>query len=101
MALVGFYAALMPGILSHDLQIKSHAAAGALFFELAIVAVAVILATQAVASRKAMLWSLALMIPAAAAIPAAQISASFGSCWRRPRLSVSVPGSVIAAACRW
>ena len=76
MALVGFYAALMPGILSHDLQIKNHAAAGALFFELAIVVVAVILATQMVVSRKAMIWALALMIPAAAAIPAAQISAS-------------------------
>src|SRR5262249_25576394 len=74
--LVGFYAALMPGILSHDLDIKNHAAAGALFFELAVVVVIVIVATQALASRAAMLWSLALMIPAAAAVVAAQMSAS-------------------------
>jgi len=38
--------------------------------------VAVILATQTIASRKAMMGSLALMIPAAAAISAAQMSAS-------------------------
>jgi MFS family permease len=76
MALVGFYAALMPTILSHDLQIKNHAAAGALFFELAVVVAAVIVATQSFASRTSMLCSLALMIPAAGSIVAAQVSAS-------------------------
>jgi MFS family permease len=75
-ALVGFYAALMPAILSHDLHIKNHAAAGALFFELAAVVAAVIVATQMFASRTAMMASLALMIPAAAAIVVAQVSAS-------------------------
>jgi MFS family permease len=76
MALVGFYAALMPTILSHDLQIKNHAAAGALFFELSAVVAVVIAATQRFVSRTSMLWSLALMIPAAASIVAAQASAS-------------------------
>ncbi len=76
MALVGFYAALMPAMLSQDLQITNRAAAGALFFELAAVVALVIVATQALASRAAMLWSLALMIPAAAAIVLAQVSAS-------------------------
>jgi len=74
MALVGFYAALMPAMLSHELHITSHAAAGALFFELAIVVAIVIAATQTVASRTSMLWSLALMIPAAGATVAAQMS---------------------------
>jgi MFS family permease len=76
MALVGFYAALMPAILSHDLQIKNHAAAGALLFELATVVAVVIIATRTLASRTSMLWSLAVMIPAAAAVVAAQVSAS-------------------------
>jgi MFS family permease len=76
MALVGFYAALMPAILSQDLNIHNHAAGGALLFELAIVVAFVIVATQALDSRAAMLWSLALMIPAAAAMVAAQASAS-------------------------
>src|SRR6185437_10892082 len=63
MALVGFYSALVPVILSHDLHIDNHAAAGALFFGLALVVAVVIVATQPLASRSAMLWSLALMIP--------------------------------------
>jgi MFS family permease len=76
MALVGFYAALMPAILSQDLHIKNHAAAGGLFFELAVVVAFVIVATHALQSRMAMLTSLVLMIPAAAAMVAAQASAS-------------------------
>src|SRR5262249_6830060 len=76
MALVGFFAALMPTILSQDLHIKSHAAAGALFFELAAVVAVVIVATQALTSRTAMMSSLALMIPAAAAVVVAQVYAS-------------------------
>jgi MFS family permease len=75
MALVGFYAALMPTILSQDLHIKGHAAAGALLFELAMVVAIVIVATQALRSRTSMMSSLVLMIPSAAAVVAAQISA--------------------------
>lgn len=74
MALVGSYAALMPAILSQDLHIKSHAAAGALFFELAAVVAVVIIATRTFSSRTAMIWSLVLMIPASAAVVGAQVS---------------------------
>jgi MFS family permease len=45
-------------------------------FELAIVVAFVIVATQAVGSRLAMLWSLGLMILAAAGVVLAQVSAS-------------------------
>jgi MFS family permease len=54
MALVGFYTALMPSMLSLDLHIKNHAAAGGLLFELEIVVALVIVATQAVESRLAL-----------------------------------------------
>jgi MFS family permease len=87
MALVGFYAALMPAILSHDLHIKNHAAAGGLFFELAVVVAIVIVATQTFASRASMMWSLALMIPAAAAVVAAQ---AFASLWVMLAATVAV-----------
>jgi hypothetical protein len=78
MALVGFYAALMPSILSQELNIRNHAAAGALLFELATAVAVVIVVTQRLESRASMMWSLALMIPAAAAVAAAQV---FGSLW--------------------
>lgn len=73
MALVGFYAALAPSILAQELHVASHAVAGALFFELAIVAAATILVTKSLASRTAMLLALGLMIPAAALVVAAQL----------------------------
>lgn len=76
MALVGFYAALAPSILAQELHVTSHAAAGALFFELAIVAAATILATKDIASRIAMLLALGLMIPTAALVVAAQLYGS-------------------------
>jgi MFS family permease len=76
MALVGFYAALMPSTLSNDLQIKNHAAAGSLFLELAAVVALVIVVTQTLPSRIAMMSSLALMVLAAAALVAAKVSAS-------------------------
>lgn len=76
MALVGFYAALMPAVLSQDLHIKNHAAAGALFFELATVVAVTIVAMRALASRTSMISSLVLMIPGATAVVAAQVSAS-------------------------
>ncbi len=80
MALVGFYAALMPAILSHDLHIKNHPGAGALFFELATVVAIVIVATQALTSRIAMMSSLGVMILAAAAVVVAQVTHCYGSC---------------------
>ena len=76
MALVGFYAALIPSILVHQLHDTNHAAAGSLVFELAVVVAGVILATQQLASRTAMLWALALMIPAVVLVVTAQILGS-------------------------
>ena len=76
MALVGFYAALMPAILLHDLHISNRAAAGALLFELATLVALVIITTRTLASHASMMWSLGLMIPAAAGVVLAQVSAS-------------------------
>lgn len=76
MALVGFYAALAPSILAQQLQVTNHAEAGALFFELSMVAAATILLTVRLSSRFTMLAALALMIPTVALVVAAQIYAS-------------------------
>ncbi|RWN69674.1 MAG: MFS transporter [Mesorhizobium sp.] len=76
MALVGFYAALAPSILAQQLQVTNHAEAGALFFELAMVAAVTILATTRLSSRGTMLAALVLMIPTVALIVAAQVFAS-------------------------
>ncbi|MER9440122.1 MFS transporter [Mesorhizobium sp. M0340] len=79
MALVGFYAALAPSILAQQLQVTNHAEAGALFFELAIVTAATIVATARLSSRAAMFAALALMIPTVALIVAAQVFASMAT----------------------
>src|SRR5207237_2354726 len=76
MALVGFYAAIAPTVLVQDLHESNHAVAGALFFELALVVSAVIVATQSLSSRAAMLAGLALMVPSVALVVAAQGFAS-------------------------
>ncbi|RWA65769.1 MFS transporter [Mesorhizobium sp.] len=76
MALVGFYAALAPSILAQQLHVTNHAEAGALFFELSIVAAATILLTARLSSRITMLAALALMIPTVALVVAAQVYAS-------------------------
>jgi MFS family permease len=76
MALVGFYAALVPTLLADQLHITNHAVAGAVFLELAIVVAGAILATRRLASRTAMLAALALMLPSVVALVAAQLAAS-------------------------
>ncbi len=76
MALVGFYAALAPSILAQQLKVTNHAAAGAVFFELTIVAAVTILATTRLSSRVTMLTALVLIIPTVGLIVAAQF---FGS----------------------
>lgn len=78
MALVGFFAALAPGVLVRDLHIANHAAAGALFFELAVMAAVTIGLTGRLASRHAMLAALALMPPAVVLVVAAQWYGSLG-----------------------
>jgi MFS family permease len=76
MALVGFYAALAPSLLAEQLHETNHAVAGAVFFELAAVVAASIVATQSLSSRFAMLLALALMPPSVGLLVSAQIAAS-------------------------
>jgi hypothetical protein len=76
MALVGFFAAIGPTMLAQDLHVTNHAVAGALFFELAVIVAATILATQSLPSRVAMLIGLALMIPSVVLVVSAQVLAS-------------------------
>lgn len=76
MALVGFFAAIGPTLLAQDLHVTNHAVAGALFFELAIVVAATIVATQRLSSEMAMLAGLGLMIPSVVLVVLAQIFAS-------------------------
>jgi MFS family permease len=76
MALVGFFAALAPSILAKELHETSHAVAGALFFELAMIVALSIVLTQRLSSRAAMLWALALMLPGVGLLVAAQVFAS-------------------------
>jgi len=73
MALVGFYAALIPSILAEHLHQPSHAVAGGMFFELAFLVAASIVLTQRLASRTAMLAALVLMVPSVALLVAAQV----------------------------
>jgi MFS family permease len=76
MALVGFYAALAPTLLAEQLHVTNHAAAGAIFLELALVVAGAILVTQSLSSRTVMLAALALMLPSVAVLLAAQTEKS-------------------------
>jgi MFS family permease len=76
MALVGFYAALVPSLLANELHMTSHAIAGAIFLELALVVAGTIAATRSLSSRTAMLAALGLMLPSVAVLVAAQVMAS-------------------------
>ena len=79
LALVGFYAALAPSLLADQLHEASHAAAGAVFLELAVAVAGSIVVTMSLSSRLAMLWSLALMIPSVALLVSAQIAGSMAT----------------------
>ena len=76
LALVGFYAALLPSLLANQLHVANHAVAGLIFLELAVFVAGAILATQSLSSRSSMLLALALMPPSVALIVAAQLAAS-------------------------
>ena len=62
-ALVGFYAALVPSVVLHDLGEHNRAIAAAIVGELFAAAVVVIVATPRLASRTAMQAGLALLVP--------------------------------------
>ena len=76
LALVGFYAAVVPSVLVARLHESNHAIAGALLFELGVISAATLMLTQRLSSRAAMLVALALMIPTVVLIVAAQLTAS-------------------------
>jgi MFS family permease len=78
MAIVGFFAALAPSILAQELQVASHAAAGALMFELSAICAGVIVLMQRLSSRTAMLCAVGLMIPSVVMLVCAQFFASLG-----------------------
>ena len=63
-SLLGFYSALAPSLLQRSLQLESHAIGGAIIFELYAVATLVLALTHWLGARAAMLWGLALLIPA-------------------------------------
>jgi MFS family permease len=76
MALVGFYAALIPSILAENLWETSHAVAGLVVGALMLVVSITIVVTRNVTSRSAMLAGLALMMPSVALLVAAQAEGS-------------------------
>jgi len=76
MALIGFYAALAPSLMAEQLHETSHATAGAVLLEHAVVVAVSIVATKSLSSRAAMLWGLALMIPSVVLLVAAEAAGS-------------------------
>jgi MFS family permease len=75
-ALIGFYAALVPNLLAERLQQRSPAVAGAVAFELFMVAAVVVVATRRLSARGAMLSALVLLLPSLALIVLAEITQS-------------------------
>jgi len=71
-ALIGFYAALIPSLLTDTLKDPRPLVAGAVLFLLFAVAAVAVVATRAMASRTAMLASLALFPPAVALLTLAE-----------------------------
>jgi MFS family permease len=65
-SLLGFYSALTPSLLEQALHLHSHAISGGIIFELYAVAALVLVLTQWLGARAAMLAGLALLIPALA-----------------------------------
>jgi MFS family permease len=75
-ALVGFYAALVPNLLAESLQQRSPAMAGAIAFELFMVAAVAVVATRRLSARGAMLSALVVLVPTLALIVVAEIARS-------------------------
>jgi hypothetical protein len=75
-ALVGFYAALIPGLLAESLHVKAPLAAAGVVFELFVVAAATTGLTAGLSARRALLIGLALLVPGVGLLVAAQVSAS-------------------------
>jgi sugar phosphate permease len=76
LSLVGFYSALVPGLLSQDLQQKSPAVSGMVVFGLFIVAAITAATTQKSKSRTSMMAGLALLPPSLALLIGSQVAHS-------------------------
>ena len=75
-ALFGFYAALAPSILQHDLHQGNRAIGGGVVFELCVIAALTVVATRHLGSRAAMKGGLVLLIPSLLLLVVAQAFAS-------------------------
>lgn len=75
-ALVGFYAALVPGLLRDSLKLPSPAISGGIICGLFVIAVIVAIMSRQMAARAAMLWGLALLLPSVALLVGAQAASS-------------------------
>lgn len=71
-ALIGYYAALIPSVLGKSLRQTSPVVAGAVVFELFLVAASVAALAGKLTERRAMLRGLALLLPSLALLVAAQ-----------------------------
>jgi predicted MFS family arabinose efflux permease len=72
-ALIGFYAALVPGLLRDSLHLSAPLIAGAIVGELFFIAAVTILSTGRLESRTAMLGSLVMLLPSLWLLIVAQI----------------------------
>jgi MFS family permease len=73
MALIGFYAALLPSLLAERLHQTNHAVGGTVVFWLFVVAVAGGILTRRLQSRTAMLAGLSLLVPSLVLLVLAQL----------------------------
>jgi MFS family permease len=73
MALIGFYAALVPSLLAERLHQANHAIGGMVVFWLFAVAVAGVILSRRLGSRSAMLTGLGLLVPSLALLVLAQL----------------------------
>jgi MFS family permease len=87
MALIGFYAALVPSLLAERLHQANHAIGGTVVFWLFAVAVAGVILSRRLRSRTAMLTGLALLLPSLILLVLAQLIRS---------MSVLVVGTTLA-----
>lgn len=75
-ALIGFYAALVPGLLRASLRLSSPAVSGAVICGLFVVATMVAVASRGLPARRAMIWGLGLLLPSVVLLIAAEVGKS-------------------------
>jgi MFS family permease len=75
-SLIGFYAALVPSLLSQRLHVENTALAGAVVSELFLVSTAAMIVTRNLTSNRAMLAGLVLLVPSLLLLVAADAIAS-------------------------